>query len=188
MLMLVAAVFASVGTLLASVDAGSARRGQLNPPVAATDKPDFSGRWILDSALQPGPGVARTLAVRQVLRRTNFRGDPIEPIFSDITIDRELDGGIVSESHKIGIVGGTASGIGPNGLRSGARTHHAVKWDGSALIFDAETSSGATRDDGPWTERREVWSLDDGGRLKMVISTRSSEAAAHSLTLLYRRS
>ena len=79
------------------------------------------------------------------------------------------------------------SGIGPNGRRGGARTHYAVKWDGSALIFDAETSSGASRDQGPWTERREVWSLDDGGRLKIVISTRSSDSAARSLTLLYRR-
>ncbi len=182
-----AAVLASACAAFFAADAGGARRLQPNRPAAAPDKPDFTGRWILDPASPAGPEVARTLTVRQVLRRTNFRGDPIEPIFSDITIDRELEGGIVSESHPIGIVGGTVSGIGPEGGRGGAGTHFAVKWDGSALIFDAETSSGATRDQGPWTERREVWSLDGGGRLKIAISTRSSESAARSLTLLYRR-
>jgi hypothetical protein len=131
--------------------------------------------------------VPRTLTVRQVLMRANFRGDPIEPIFSDITVDRELEGGIVSGSHKISIVGGTVSGMGPNGLRGGARTHYAVQWDGGALIFDTETTTGESRDQGPWTERREVWSFDDGGRLKIVIATRSSESAARSFTLLYRR-
>lgn len=181
-----AAVLASAGVAFSVADAGATRRLQPNRPAAATDKPDFSGRWILDAASQPGPDVPRTLTVRQVLRRTNFRGDPIEPIFSDISIERELERGIVSESHTIGVVGGTVSGI-ANGRRGGAQTHYAVKWDGSALIFEAETRSGATGDQGPWTERREVWSFDDAGLLKVAIAIRSSDSAARSLTLLYRR-
>jgi hypothetical protein len=185
------AVLTAICSVFSAADAGATRRLQLTPPAAASDQPDFSGRWILDPRIAAGPDVARTLIVRQVLRRTNFRGDPIEPIFSDVSIDRELEGRLVSESHAIGLVGGVVGGIvsgtQPDSRPRGSWNQYAVTWDGSALIFDTASGSGAERDQGPWTERREAWSLDDGGRLKIVISTRSSEGAARSLTLLYRR-
>src|SRR5687768_14816038 len=57
------------------------------------DKPDFSGRWILESASVPGPDVPRSLAVRQPLVvRTTVTGTPMAPAFRTIAIDRELAG------------------------------------------------------------------------------------------------
>ena len=44
--------------------------------VAAQDKPDFSGRWILETSVPAGPDVARSLTVRQTVVRTNVYGAP----------------------------------------------------------------------------------------------------------------
>ena len=42
--------------------------------VAAQDKPDFSGRWILETSAGAGPDVARSLTVHQPVVRTNVYG------------------------------------------------------------------------------------------------------------------
>ena len=162
----------------------SAARG---PAPAVQDKPDFSGRWILVSADPPGPDIPRAMTVRQQLVRTNVRGEPMTPFYKTIAIDRDLESGMRSETHEIGIQGGVVGGV--VGDDSSSRPHglHAVKWDGTVLVFETGTYSGETSQSGPWAERREEWSLEPDGRLRVAITTRGSADAARTVTLVYRR-
>lgn len=48
------------------------------------DKPDFSGRWVLVATGQRPADVPRAMTVRQVLSRTNVRGEPVTPFFKEI--------------------------------------------------------------------------------------------------------
>ena len=43
------------------------------------------------------------------------RGDPMEPFFRDITIERQFATGTQSETRLIGVQGGTVSGLRPDG-------------------------------------------------------------------------
>lgn len=56
--------------------------------VAAQDKPDFSGRWVLATPQQSDTDIPLVLSVRQTLVRTTVHGEPMEPFFRDITIER----------------------------------------------------------------------------------------------------
>ena len=58
---------------------------------------------------------------------------------------------------------------------------------GNALVFDSGSYTGQRPETGTWTERREVWSLDDDGRLRLAITTRSSGDGSRDITLVYRR-
>jgi hypothetical protein len=155
--------------------------------LAAQNGPDFSGRWILASSEQSGPDIPRALSVRQSLVRTTVRGEPMKPFFKDIAIDREFESGTRSETFTIGVVGGVVPGVRADGTPSGPRGHHAVKWDGNALVFESGSYSGETPETGAWAERREVWTLDPDGRLRLTITTRSSDDVARTVALIYRR-
>jgi hypothetical protein len=156
--------------------------------LSAQDKPDFSGRWILESSSQPGPDSPRAVSVVQSLVRTNVYGEPMKPFYRDIAIDWEYESGTRSETHTIGVVGGVVPGMSADGSRgSGVYRHHAVKWDGDALVFESGSSSEQTPETGFWAERREVWTLETNGRLRLVITTRSSDDVSRTVTLLYRR-
>jgi hypothetical protein len=155
--------------------------------LAAQDQPDFSGRWVLVISSQPGPDVPRALTVRQILVRTNVRGEPMKPFFKDIAIDREYESGTRSETHLIGIIYGVVSGIARDGGPAGPRGHQAVKWDQKALVFENGSYTGADPRTGEWSERREVWSLQPDGRLQVAITTAGSAEKATTVTLLYRR-
>lgn len=146
---------------------------------AAQIKPDFSGRWILVSPLQSDPDIPSALSVRQTLVHTTIHGDPMEPFFKDIVIDRQFESSTRSETHLIGVVGGVVGGFGG--------THHGVKWDGNSLVFENGSYTGQRAETGVWTERREIWSLDPDGRLHLVITTSSSADDSRTVTLVYRR-
>ena len=166
----------------------SAARGQA---LAVQDRPDFSGRWILASADPPGPEISKAMTVRQSLARTNVRGEPMTPFYKEIAIDRELESGTRSETHQIGIQGGVVGGVvgshRPGGPPSRPRGLFAVKWDDAVLVFEQGTYSGETSQSGPWTQRREEWSLEPDGRLRVAITTRGSSDTARTVTLVYRR-
>jgi len=151
-----------------------------------TSRPDFSGEWVLESASLSSPDIPRTLSVRQFNLEKSARGGSNSVTFSSIKIERTLDAGPVTETHQIGIIGGTVGGIGRDGRQGGSSTSYGAKWDGNALVVDDESHTDRV---GPaiWNERREVWSLDQAGRLRIVISTRSSDGSAGLQTLLYRR-
>ena len=105
------------------------------------------------------------------------------PFFKDITITRMLDSGAQSETYLIDAVIGYMTGTAvarPN-------THRRVVWEGQALVIENGSFTGRTPETGEWAERREVFSLDSDGRLRVDITTRSSVDVSSSAILLYRR-
>ena len=152
--------------------------------VLAQDRPDFSGSWVLESTTA-GADTPRSLSVRQVLVRTNVRGEPMPPFYKDIEITRALVDGSSSRTYQIGVVGGTVFGR-PGGIE-GPRTWHRVVWEGQALVFEHGRHTGTTPESGDWADRREAWSFDSEGRIHVTIVTRG--AATHSTTVesVYRR-
>jgi hypothetical protein len=62
----------------------------LGSGLAAQEKPDFSGSWILESG-SSGADIPQALSVSQSLVRTNVRGEPTNPFFKDITVARPGD-------------------------------------------------------------------------------------------------
>jgi hypothetical protein len=110
------------------------------------------------------------------------------PYFKEISIEREFAAVTRSETFPIGVVGGSVSASAGGSTPTGPRTHHAVRWDRSALVFEHGTYSSDTRETAEWTERREVWSRELDGRLRVTITARSSSnAAGTALTLIYQR-
>lgn len=114
-----------------------------------------------------------------------MRGEPTPPFFKDITVTRVIGNDSRSETHRIGVVGGSVSDL-PGGINE-ARTWHRVVWDDQTLVFEHETATGSTRASGDWTSRREDWSFDSGGRLQVVIATRISVDAPRTAVAVYRR-
>jgi len=140
-------------------------------------EPDFSGEWKLVEAAGPASAPASALTIRQTITRT--RGEPMPPWFSDLVVERHFKHGVESDSYKIGLVGGTMSGVG--------ETRVAVTWDRASLIIRTGTYSGPVHEHGPYTEHEEVWSFDPVGRLVIAISDRPSGSKPTSIRLIYRR-
>jgi hypothetical protein len=156
--------------------------------LAAQDQPDFSGRWVLAGPEQPGPDIPRAFSVRQSLVRTNVRGEPMKPFFKDIVVAREFEIGIRSETYLIDVLSGFVSGLTERGDPNGPNGHSRVTWDRNALVFENGRHTGDMPETGVWDERRETWSLETGGRLRVTITTRSSSDVSRTVTLIYRRS
>ena len=157
-------------------------------PVAAQDKPDFSGRWILAATEQTPDDVPRAMTVRQILARTNVRGEPVTPFVKEISVAREFASERRDEIHTVGISGGFVSGVVGASGPAAPRGYFAVRWDGPALVFESGTYTGNVRETGVWLERREAWAFDLDGRLRITMSSRSSTAATDSIrTLIYQR-
>jgi hypothetical protein len=151
------------------------------------DKPDFSSMWVL-VASQPADDAdaARALTVSQSVRRTNSRGEPMSPYYDQIAIQRESTGGVTYESHLLGTVSGTVRGVYGDGTsRGGPSTHDAVTWRDSSLVFEHGVYTGRTPGTGEWTERRETWTLEPNGELKITIATSGSAEPPRTVTATY---
>jgi len=162
----------------------------LGSVVAQTPKePDFSGEWVLVKASGTGSDPAPALTVRQTITRTTVRGEPMTPWFSDLTVERHFRTGVVSETYKIGMSGGSVSGTvtAASSLRREERTTAAVMWEGESLIIRTSRYSGPPHESGPYTEHEEVWSIDPSGRLSITITDRSSGTQTATVMLIYRR-
>ena len=156
--------------------------------LAAQDKPDFSGRWILEAASPRSPHIALALTVRQSIVRTNVRGEPIEPFFRNLAAEREFEHGTRSDVYQIGVIGGIVPGVSADGRPAeGPSMRHSVTWEGDALVIYRRDSNGRTAASGAWAERREVWSLDEDGRLRVAVTTRGSAEPARTAVAFYRR-
>jgi hypothetical protein len=153
-------------------------------PFVAQDTPDFSGSWVLESASPSAADIPRALSVAMSLVRTNVRGEPMNPFFKDITVVRELANGTSSETFQIGVVGGSLGGTVAGEFPS---RHHRVIWEKQTLVIETGSYTGPTPESGQWAERREAWSLDLEGRLRLAITSRSSGSASSTVTLVYRR-
>jgi hypothetical protein len=159
--------------------------------LAAQDKPDFSGRWVLQDPPQPGVAIPRTLAIRQPLRRTTALGEPMPPAFLDLTVERDFEGEVRAETYQIGTEGGMVGGIvgdrQPEQNLNRVQTGVSVRWEGDRLHIETGRYSGPTRDSGPYTERSEVWRLDEQSRLLITVVDRRSDSEVATRTLTYRR-
>ena len=158
--------------------------------VAAQERPDFSGRWVLDSPRESGPDIPSALAVRQSVARTTMTGEPMVPFFKDITIERRFVSGTTSETYAIGLVGGVVSGVARGARADGSAStkgHYSVRWEGDSLVFESGSSTEQASGRNVWTERREVWSLETDGRLRVVVTRRSSLESPGEVIALYRR-
>jgi len=155
--------------------------------VSTQNKPDFSGRWVLESAFQTAPDIPRVLTVRQPLVRTTARGEPVDPFYRELSVERQYDHHITSETHQIGVEGGVVQGVEPGGRLAGPHLHHAAKWNGLALVLETGSYTGPTPRTGVWHERREVWALDGNGRLRLMITTHGSDGESPTTVVLYRR-
>lgn len=153
----------------------------------AQDRPDFSGRWVLIEPASAGADVPRAMSVQQWLVRTNVRGEPMTPYFKDITISREFDTRTGTDTYAIGIIGGVGPGVRADGSQNGPRGRYAVKWEAETLVFESGTHTPEAFGAKAWSERRERWQLEPDGNLRVTISTRSSDAATGTFTLLYQR-
>ena len=110
----------------------------------------------------------------------------MQPFFKDIAVTRALPSGTRSDTYQIGVVGGTAS-VRADGSANSPPTHYRVAWEEQALVMESGSYTGPAPESGDWAERREVWSLDSGVRLRMVITTRSSVDPPRTVMLVYRR-
>ena len=147
---------------------------------------DFSGRWMLESP--PSADTPTAIAVAQRVVTTNVRGEPMQPFYRDMTIEREIGGRTLVEVRAIGIMGGVVGGL-PAGseVTRDPRQHYSVGWDANDLMFEHGSHTGPVPETGVWTERLERWSLDADGRLHVTITTRSSSEARRTVTAVYRR-
>lgn len=152
--------------------------------VAAQDKPDFSGRWVLVDSAPSDPGAALSLTIRQPITRTNVFGAPIPPAFLHLTVEREFVDHARTENLLIGVEGGSVGGV-PG--QTALRTHVSVRWEGNRLVIETGSYSGSTREAGPYTERIEAWELDAAGTLVVSITDRGSDMDSRSNTSRYHR-
>jgi hypothetical protein len=152
--------------------------------IAAQDKPDFSGRWVLASSQPPDYDGPLVLSVNQTLAQATPRGGGAAiPFFRDITITREFKTRTASDTYQIGLIGGLVPGHRVGETATDPIRHYGVTWDGNALVFEGGSHTGTARETGTWTEWREAWSLDTDGRLRV----RSSDAEPTTTTSVYRR-
>ena len=160
--------------------------------VAAQDKPDFSGHWILETAAAADPAVARSLTVRQPVVRTNVYGAPMPPFFKELSVERQFVTGVRTETYQIGIEGGMVGAVRPANRGTGRdvnvpQTRFSVRWEDDRLVIQSGSYSGPTRDAGPYTEHTQVWQLDAAGRLILSTTDRGSDVASTTKTLTYRK-
>ena len=128
------------------------------------------------------------LTVQQSVSRTNVRGEPIPPGYLTITIRRERASGTTEESRQIGTVFGKGSGGGSatGGIdpQEWVRKSHGETMlrDGSLEFID--------RQSGPadyWSERRETWSLESDGHLRIEVVSEAKDRPRQMTLSLYKR-
>lgn len=148
--------------------------------VSAQPRPDFSGRWTLD-APSPAPADAPSVLVvdPQVLRPI-VRGESRPPVFLQISIRREGTSGTTNDTYLFGMSGGL---VGP---RSDGNEKRAA-WRGDTLTLLTRRRAADVPHPGDWLNRRESWSLDPNGRLRVEIETEAPDRARQATLLLYRR-
>jgi hypothetical protein len=114
--------------------------------------------------------------------RTNVRGEPIEPAVDEVAVTRVFDDDSRSETYRMGVESGQASGH--PGLPT-VLTWQQARWDDRALVIETRGSAGST--ESGRSERREVWSLDSRGRLRLAVTVRTSTQTSRTVIVLYRR-
>lgn len=155
---------------------------------AGQTEPDFSGRWVLVSSDPASFDAPRVLVVEQPITRLNVRGEPMPPAYLRISIRRERPSSVTNDTYQIGIIGGVVGGVvGRNGTTPGPTSHFETVWRGDTLMFLTSSSGPDGPHTGDWSERRESWSIDQDGRLRVEIVTEARDQAQQTSVALYRR-
>ena len=149
--------------------------------VSAQTQPNFAGRWTLDAPSSAPSDAARVLIVEQPVTRTNVRGEEMPPAYLHLEVRREGPSGTTTATYSIGIVGGT---VGPVGTPV---TRFETVWHGDTLDMVSRRDETNGVDQVRWSERRESWSLDPDGRLRVQIVSESHDRPKETSVLLYRR-
>jgi hypothetical protein len=136
---------------------------------ATPEQPDFSGRWVLSTSAAANPDTPRRLIVVQPIVRTNVFGAPIKPAFLSVSVRREGVSANSDETRVIGAMGGAVPGL-SEGIPVGNVTRVETVWRGHSLVFVNMSYGPDGPRTGDWTERREVWSLQRDGRLRVELS------------------
>jgi hypothetical protein len=147
------------------------------------DKPDFSGRWVLEKPEPAGPDDPRALIVRQPIARTNAFGAPMKPYFKELAVSRHFSDAVRSETYQIGMMGGVVGGTVGGGVAPQSR--FSTTWQGDRLVMETGTYSGSTAESGPYTERIETWHLTAEPKLVITVTNRGSGMATTTRTLTY---
>ena len=144
--------------------------------LAAQDKPEFAGEW----ALERSTGASQQIAIGMSVSYDVEKGVRV------LVVERRFDTGRRSDRYLIGVVSGTVSGTVGRGLNR-EQTRTAVRWDGESLVINSGRYSGPARDSGPYTERHEIWSLDQQGKLSIVTTESGSDFETRKGTATYTR-
>ena len=156
------------------------------PAWQAPSEPDFSGDWKLVSSAPSGATAPLSMAVEQPITRADVYGKPMKPFYRELLVTRDFGDGPRTERHGIGGIGGRV-GSSRDG-RSSGRSEFRVGWEGRTLVIEHANYAGPIPGAGDWDRRREEWSFDADGRLRIVITTRTSQSPApSSVTHFYQR-
>ena len=146
---------------------------------------DFTGRWVLRSPAVAAEA-APVLVVEQPIATRNVRGEPMPPAYVQISIRRERGLDVITETYRIGVLGGSVGGLAGSG-GCVPRTHHETVWEGDTLIFSGGIHTGDSWRTGEWTERREAWSLARDGTLLIEITIEGSATLRQTQRFIYAR-
>ena len=166
--------------------------------VEAQEKPDFSGSWVLQDPPQSSVDIPRVLTIRQPLRRTTARGEPMPPVFLDFTVEKHFESEVRTDTYHIGwrvararsgflevagrVVaapcGGTAttSASKPKAIRrqTRANTPNTTRYGGSMSRVDCSSPLSI---DGPTRNRRHAH-LRTGGNKQPAVPPRTTRIVA----------
>jgi hypothetical protein len=148
--------------------------------IAAQAHADFSGRWML-VAPSPAPANAvRVLVVDWQVMQPSVRGEPRPLVYLHITIRREGAAGVTTDTYPFGLTGAVMGAPIDRGDRR-------ATWRGDTLTLLTRRDGWGGSHTGDWSERRESWSLDPDGRLRVEIETEARDRAPRRTVLHYRR-
>jgi hypothetical protein len=147
--------------------AGLARnRSALGDRVARLNKPDFTGRWALETRGAPGNPAVELIIKQSTTAPTG-----------SFAIDRRFEGTRRSDLCFIG-AGSVAVET------TGARKQMSCDWDGTALILSTTTHKA---DSTASSAYREVWSLLPNDRLSVSITQSVAGTVGSTTSLIYVR-
>jgi hypothetical protein len=107
------------------------------------------------------------------------------PAVPELTVERQFEQNVRTDRYKLGVEGGIVSG-GRDGPHQESRV--AVTWRGDHLFITTSVTSGPTPDVHVTTEHTEEWSLDDRGRLIVIVIDREGDTQPRLQTLTYTKS
>jgi hypothetical protein len=153
--------------------------GPLAALLAAQEKPDFSGQWVLVSARKSNNSVAREMTVSHTPNEPDSAGGMLH-------IERRFENSrsIESESLPVGVRSGTVNGISPGSIQAFVSSRMSVTWNGNRLMIEKSSYSGP----GTAAQHIEEWSLPRKNTLLITMTDRiGGSLQPKTATVIYRR-